>query len=74
MDILGVELLREVGDYLVDVLRRRVPLLPPDEEPLLREEPLLPDLIDVRPRSAIAATAAEDDDDSIVLSPNLLQD
>jgi hypothetical protein len=50
MDILGVELLREVGDYLVDVLRRRVPLLPTDEELLLREEPLLPDLFDVRPR------------------------
>lgn len=44
MNILGVELLGEVGDRLVYVLRQRVPLLSPDEEPLL------PDLLDVLPR------------------------
>ena len=44
MDVLGVELLGEVADCLVDVLRQRVPLLPPDVEPFP------PDSLHVRPR------------------------
>ena len=44
MDVLGVELLGEVADCLVDVLRQRVPLLPPDVEPFS------PDSLHVHPR------------------------
>lgn len=44
MEVLGVELLGEVGDRLVDVLRQRVPLLSPDVESLP------PDPLHVLPR------------------------